>query len=135
MNKEIITRIETVIEHLELSVSAFADEIGVQRSSISHLLNGRNKPSLDFVMKLVNTYPEVDLYWLLKGEGHFPKESTNQAEINDPEIIKEVAKQHVDDFVPPISKEKRTQQQSKNPYKIVMFYSDGTFEVYNTKKD
>ncbi|AEM72099.1 helix-turn-helix domain protein [Allomuricauda ruestringensis DSM 13258] len=135
MNKGIIARIETVIEHLELSVSAFADEIGVQRSSISHLLNGRNKPSLDFVMKLVNTYPEVDLYWLLKGEGRFPKESTNQAEINGPKITKEVDNPHLDDFAIPSSKEKKRVQQSKNPYKVVMFYSDGTFEVYNTKKD
>ena len=68
MNKEIVSRIEMVIEHLELSVSAFADEIGVQRSSMSHLLNGRNKPSLDFVMKLVDTYPEIKLDWLLKGK-------------------------------------------------------------------
>lgn len=57
VNKGIVARIETVINHLELTVSAFADEIGVQRSSLSHLLNGRNKPSLDFVMKLVDTYP------------------------------------------------------------------------------
>ena len=135
MNKEIVTRIETVIEHLELSVSAFADEIGVQRSSISLLLNGRNKPSLDFVMKLVNTYPEVDLYWLLKGEGRFPKESADQAEINDTKITKKIEEPYVDDFVIPFSKEKKHELQSKNPYKIVMFYSDGTFEVYNTKKD
>ena len=73
MNKEIVSRIEMVIEHLELSVSAFADEIGVQRSSMSHLLNGRNKPSLDFVMKLVDTYPEIKLDWLLKGKGNFPE--------------------------------------------------------------
>ena len=71
MNKEIVSRIEMVIEHLELSVSAFADEIGVQRSSMSHLLNGRNKPSLDFVMKLVDTYPEIKLDCLIHLYGFY----------------------------------------------------------------
>ena len=136
MNKEIVSRIEAVIEHLDLSVSAFADEIGVQRSSISHLLNGRNKPSLDFVMKLVNTFPEVDLYWLLKGEGNFPKESKNQIKINASEVTKEIEKQALDDFVPhTLPKEKKTSQQIKDPNKIVMFYSDGTFKTFNAKKD
>lgn len=113
MNKEIITRIETVIEHLELSVSAFADEIGVQRSSISHLLNGRNKPSLDFVMKLVNTYPEVDLYWLLKGEGRFPKENTDQVKMNNTKITKEIEEPYVDDFVIPFLKKRSTSYSPK----------------------
>jgi len=136
VNKEIVSRIEAVIEHLDLSVSAFADEIGVQRSSISHLLNGRNKPSLDFVMKLVNTYPEVDLYWLLKGEGSFPKETTNQIAIDAPEVTKKIEKQELDDSVSQtLPKEKKTLQQAKDPYKIILFYSDGSFETFNAKKD
>lgn len=136
MNEEIVIRIEAVIAHLDLSVSAFADEIGVQRSSISHLLNGRNKPSLDFIMKLVNTYPEVDLYWLLKGEGSFPKENTNQIELDAPEVTKKIEKQALDDFVSQtLPKEKKTSQQIKEPYKIVMFYSDGSFKAFNAKKD
>ena len=78
MNKEIVTRIKTVIDHYDLSVSAFADTIGVQRSSISHLLNGRNKPSLDFVLKLVDSYPEINLYLLLQGKGEFPTEESEE---------------------------------------------------------
>jgi transcriptional regulator with XRE-family HTH domain len=46
-----------------LNASAFADKIGVQRSSLSHLLSGRNKPSLDFILKIVDVFPDVDLYW------------------------------------------------------------------------
>ncbi|MEC7771946.1 MAG: helix-turn-helix transcriptional regulator [Bacteroidota bacterium] len=129
MNKGIVSRIETIIEHLELTVSAFADEIGVQRSSISHLLNGRNKPSLDFVMKLVDTYPQVDLYWLLKGEGSFPKEagSGNQT----PEPLEKEIENH--ERAPRILKEEKINEQE--PYKIVLFYKDGTFRTFNTKKD
>jgi phage repressor protein C with HTH and peptisase S24 domain len=43
--------------------------LGVQRSNISHILSERNKPSLDFVLKIVNQFPEVSLDWLLKGQG------------------------------------------------------------------
>ncbi|MEM9985346.1 MAG: helix-turn-helix transcriptional regulator, partial [Bacteroidota bacterium] len=56
-----------------LSASQFADQVGVQRSSISHILSGRNKPSLDFVLKVTNTFKDVDIYWLLNGKGSFPK--------------------------------------------------------------
>jgi hypothetical protein len=48
--------------------------MGVQRSGLSHLMSGRNKPSLDFVMKIVENFPEVDFYWLLNGIGNFPKQ-------------------------------------------------------------
>ena len=136
MNKEIVTRIQTVIDHLELSVSTFADEIGVQRSSISHLLNGRNKPSLDFVMKLVNTYPEVDLYWLLKGEGGFPREARTEIRKETPEISKAIEKQTEESLqinsLPEIGKKGNV---SVEPYKIVLFYEDGTFKTFNPKKD
>jgi len=132
VNKEIISRIERVIEHLELSVSAFADSIGVQRSSMSHLLNGRNKPSLDFVLKLVDTYPEVKLDWLLKGKGNFP-ETDNIEE----ELVANKADLEIENLkIEPIRRESVTgQEHNKEPYKIVMFYSDGTFDTFNAKKD
>lgn len=132
MNKGIVSRIETIINHLELTVSAFADEIGVQRSSLSHLLNGRNKPSLDFVMKLVDTYPQVDLYWLLKGEGNFPKA------LEDRQIKNDVSGSHEKKKDIPTIKQsfdKEKNLDTNEPYKIVLFYPDGTFKTFNTKKD
>ena len=70
---DFIKRIEIILDYYGLNASSFADKIGVQRSSISHLLSGRNKPSLDFVLKIMDVFPEVDLYWILKGKGTFPK--------------------------------------------------------------
>lgn len=135
MNKEIITRIQTVIDHFELSVSAFADEIGVQRSSISHLLNGRNKPSLDFVMKLVNTYPEVDLYWLLKGEGDFPKKTDTEIKIERTETPGDLkTKTEGASKMNSFGIDKQLEGDTE-PYKIVFFYSDGSFKTFNPKKD
>ena len=71
--KEIAERLAKIMSHYELTAAAFAERIEVQRSGISHILSGRNKPSLDFVLKVVRTFPEVDLYWLLNGRGSFPK--------------------------------------------------------------
>lgn len=66
-------RISKVIEYSGLSVSEFADEIEVQRSSISHITSGRNKPSLDFLIKIKNRFPELQWDWLIKGEGEMQK--------------------------------------------------------------
>ncbi|UOK41795.1 MULTISPECIES: helix-turn-helix domain-containing protein [Flavobacterium] len=70
---DFVKRLETILDYYGLSASGFADKIGVQRSSLSHLLSGRNKPSLDFILKIIQEFPEVDLYWILNGKGNFPK--------------------------------------------------------------
>lgn len=70
---DFIKRLEIILDFYSLSASGFADKIGVQRSSLSHLLSGRNKPSLDFILKIIEVFPEVDLYWILNGKGNFPK--------------------------------------------------------------
>lgn len=66
-------RISKVITYSELSLSEFADEIEVQRSSISHITSGRNKPSLDFLMKIKNRFPELEWEWLIEGQGEMLK--------------------------------------------------------------
>lgn len=78
---EFIKRLERIMAHHQLTAAAFSDAIGVQRSSISHLLSGRNKPSLEFVLKVIKTYPEVNLYWLLNGIGTFPQISPPQKKV------------------------------------------------------
>jgi transcriptional regulator with XRE-family HTH domain len=55
------------------SSAQFAEEIGVQPSSISHILSGRNNPSLDFVLKMLNKYPALSTDWLLFGKGSMYK--------------------------------------------------------------
>lgn len=129
MNNDIIPRIQLVMEHYGLTVSAFADEIGVQRSSISHLLNGRNKPSLDFVMKLVDAYPSVNLYWLLKGIGNFPSETESGKEMPVAPSLK------VADLDEPKKRISKDENKSQVPSKIVVFYEDGTFESFLPKND
>lgn len=62
-------RISKIIEYSELSSSEFADEIDVQRSNISHITSGRNKPSLDFLIKIKERFPEIQWDWLIIGDG------------------------------------------------------------------
>lgn len=66
-------RISKVIAYSGLSLSEFADEVEVQRSSISHITSGRNKPSLDFLMKIKNRFSELEWEWLIEGEGEMLK--------------------------------------------------------------
>lgn len=69
-----IDRISLLIKAKNLSAAQFADEIGVQRSSISHLMSGRNKPSLDLIQKTLQRFPEVSSEWLLFGKGEMVRE-------------------------------------------------------------
>lgn len=64
-----IERIKQVIEYSQLSLSAFADTIGISRSGLTHLLTGRNQPSLDVARKILAKYPDVSTEWLIMGMG------------------------------------------------------------------
>lgn len=111
-------RLQKILDYYDLSAAAFADSIEVGRSSISHILSGRNKPGLDFVMKTVSTYPEVNIYWLLNGKGSFPQETIQEKKSS---------------ALSPISERKNLTKSSyrKEIQKIVFFYEDGSFEVFN----
>ena len=109
---EFTTRIKKVMDFHQLSASLFADKIGVQRSSISHILSGRNKPSLDFIIKITSEFKDVDIHWLLHGNGSFPK----KLEINNPASTPTLLTSNT-------SGDKKIQR-------IVVFYNDGTFEEF-----
>lgn len=64
-----VDRINLILKAKNLTSRQFAEEIGIQPSGMSHILSGRNRPSLDFVMKVINRYPEIDIKWLILGEG------------------------------------------------------------------
>ncbi|WP_298555586.1 helix-turn-helix transcriptional regulator [uncultured Algibacter sp.] len=117
--KDFIKRLQRIIDYYGESASSFADKIGVQRSSISHILSGRNKPSLDFILKTLSAFPEVDLYWLFNGKGTFPSE----------EKIKDSNHK-----LPPVANQEKTLKELKKDKtidRIVIFYSDGSFKNYD----
>jgi transcriptional regulator with XRE-family HTH domain len=79
-------RIAELIEREGLTPSKFADMIEVQRSNISHILAGRNKPSLDFLQKIINTFPGISGDWLLSGSGSMYKnDASNPVQYDKPD--------------------------------------------------
>jgi transcriptional regulator with XRE-family HTH domain len=67
-------RIEKILAEYQLSPSRFADDIGIQRSGVSHILSGRNKPSLELIQKILARYPDISSDWLVQGNGPMKKE-------------------------------------------------------------
>ena len=151
--EDFIKRLEFILDYYSLNASSFADKIGVQRSSLSHLLSGRNKPSLDFILKISEVFPDVDLYWILNGKGTFPK---NSNQLNKTEYsVQQVAKQNIPTpsnpetisenlfskiktppVIPTLETNKVENQNSIKESnsdaidKIVIFYKNGTFKSY-----
>lgn len=66
-------RISLVIDYLGISASQLAAKLGVQRSGISHILSGRNRPGVDFIIKLLQSFPQINSDWLLTGKGEMIK--------------------------------------------------------------
>ncbi|MCD0469742.1 helix-turn-helix transcriptional regulator [Flavobacterium sp. JAS] len=151
---DFVKRLEIILDYYGLNASSFADRIGVQRSSMSHLLSGRNKPSLDFVLKILDVFPDVDLYWILNGKGNFPKseeESSNVKNYETPEIenlhaptssnenfmagdlFSQINNKEDEKSQPRYSLEVKNQNlrsEESEIEKIVIFYKNGTFKSY-----
>lgn len=122
-NTEFAKRLTLLMDYYSLSAALLADKIDVQRSSISHILSGRNKPSLDFVLKILKAFPQVELFWLLNGIGTFPHGVQKNAEA--PTLLKnEIEKEPVkaSSIIPAVS--------SNEIERIVLFFKDGTFKNY-----
>lgn len=122
-NLHFAERLKTLMNFYSLTATALADSIEIQRSSISHLLSGRNKPSLDFVLKVLQEYPEVELYWLMNGKGVFPKKEISKT-ISTPPISQNTV---IENKIP---SEVQEIEKSSEIDKIVVFYKNGTFKSY-----
>lgn len=138
---DFVKRLEIVLDYYGLNASAFADKIGVQRSSISHLLSGRNKPSLDFIMKILEVFPDVDLYWILTGKGNFPKNneaiSLEISKIPRPILSDEISLPTDESYniktTGNLSERKKINfgLEDSEIEKIVLFYKNGTFKAFS----
>jgi transcriptional regulator with XRE-family HTH domain len=111
-------RLQLILKMHNLTPSAFADKLGVQRSNVSHVISGRNKPSLDFLEKIILNFPRVNAHWLLTGEMSTTQEMKLESK-KDEQNIKE--------------KETALDYTEGSLVKIVEFYKDGTFKEYFPK--
>jgi transcriptional regulator with XRE-family HTH domain len=111
---EIKERISLIIKNNHMTPSAFADRIGANRSSISHVLSGRNKPGLDLLEKIVQHFPDINCYWLLTGvtnvNSDFQSIGSQVSKLNERQI--------------------KMESDRKEIVKIIEYFNDNTFKVY-----
>ena len=129
---EISERIKLIIKSHNLTASSFADKLGIQRSSVSHLLAGRNKPSLDVLQKILTHFPRVNATWLVTGKEPGSQTKSITEESNDEQ--KPTTDQIKDEDTPTygVKKELTKPTSEKELISIVKFYSDGSFQEFNS---
>jgi transcriptional regulator with XRE-family HTH domain len=120
-------RIQKFIDYKSITPGELADMLGVQRSNISHILNGRNKPGAVFIEKFLLAFPRVNARWLFTGEGPMvmgeEKSSADNNELrSEPEIP----------YITKVSTSKSgTDKRGKTLVKVILLYSDGSFVSYD----
>lgn len=146
-------RISHILRAKNLTATQFAELMQIQPSNVSHLLSGRNKPSLDFLIKLKEVFPEYNYEWIILGKKPI---TTNDSNIISKESVfdKVEMTQHnetvedtenvivsksndldtndnpVDSLIPKIT----NNSSSSSLKQIIYVYDDHTFEVYNVRK-
>ena len=147
-------RILKFIETEGISAAEFADQIGVQRSNVSHVLNGRNNPGFSFIQKILETFPNVNPRWLLTGSGNIYEDTVKKTAssnvspnlfstpetkteikpkpIKAEQIQSEIAgKQSIpDEFVTAPA----AQPNDKTVIRVLIFYHDHTFDDFRPAK-
>ena len=111
---QILDRIKKLLDTNNLNATTFSQKIGFQRSGVSHILSGRNKPSLDFISKIYLNFDNVSINWLLFGNTNNFKDKiseSNSLEINNSSRIEKI--------------------KSKKIKKIIFIYEDESFDEYN----
>jgi len=143
-------RIRLFLDKENKTSSQFAEEIGVQPSGVSHVLSGRNKPSLDFILKMLNTYVDLSTDWLLFGKGEMYRSAHGQnlsADLfTDASADKESKYSGESLFDDAQLSEEREHDEDKQvkddgeatkegfSERIIIFYQDGTYCEYNRRK-
>jgi len=127
---DISERLALFISYLGETPVGFSEKLGIQRSSVSHLLGARNKPSVDFLEKLLAAYPSVNLTWLIAGTGEMMVRPTPP-----PAVPTDTGATHENILRPaepqPVTEPEQNQPGSNpKPAKVLLLYADGSFEVF-----
>ncbi len=143
-------RIKQIMENEHLTPARFADKLQINRAIISHILNGRNNPSLDVVTKILDDMPHINPEWLLKGTGNMYKEGVVTDILSDePDLFRQhvmktgsesnnAEKPQEIDVKSPASSVQFAENKSTDLVKavdkkitqIIIYYSDHTFEIF-----
>lgn len=130
-------RIELLLEKQNLTPTRFADMIGLNRSAMSHIISGRNKPSLDVITKILQCFPSLNSDWLLFGKEPMYISGTSEESIDNVAPAfgarsSSLFDQQLTAQEPKATKRTETPQaliSERKISRIVIFYSDNTFET------
>ena len=126
-----ISRLNEIMVNNNLNFASFSEQIGVQRSSVSHVMSKRNKPSLDFILKIVNSFEEVTLDWLLF-ENYLKSSPSSKS---DSKFVK--SKLDLDfKKLPNVLTNKQSPIEIKtnsDVIQIIQIYKDGSFLIFSPK--
>lgn len=119
---EMKDRIKKIIDYKGISAGELADLLDVQRSNVSHILNGRNKPGAVFIERLLLTFPDVNARWLLTGKEDMLNTISNNT-IKTASGRNDIASNKINAEI--------TDNQIENKVeKVILLHSDGTFTSY-----
>ena len=126
-----ISRLNEIMVNNNLNSASFAEQIGVQRSSVSHVMSKRNKPSLDFILKIVNSFEEVTLDWLLFDNSHEPSPSLK----SDSKFIKSKIDSDLKKSLNVLTNKQSPVEIKTNSdvVQIIQIYKDGSFLTFSPK--
>ena len=155
-----INRINLILRAKNITARQFAEEIGIQPSGMSHIMSGRNNPSLDFVTKVIRRYPEIDANWLIMGRGAMyggaaatdPVASIEQPAAPEPvreaTLFEDVPEPECGDALGPVDEAfaepdnhttadlpqaSPTRPSEPTVERMMLIYSDGTYKVYTPR--
>tara|TARA_B100000963_G_scaffold211287_1_gene184137 strand:+ start:2098 stop:2502 length:405 start_codon:yes stop_codon:yes gene_type:complete len=126
-----ISRLNEIMVNNNLNSASFAEQIGVQRSSVSHVMSKRNKPSLDFILKIVNSFEEVTLDWLLFDNNLKPSPFSN----SDSKFVKNKIESDLKKSSNVLTNKESPMEIKTNSdvVQIIQIYKDGSFLTFSPK--
>lgn len=143
------SRLQQFLNVENMTQSEFADRIGIARASVSHILAGRNKPSIEMVQKLSESFPALNLEWFINGNGKMYK-SDSPASYTSVQNVAQVQEQSLFDIESEMQapnqaaysaepkatasyKEHQVVKTQRNVVRVLVFFDDGTFQELNCK--
>lgn len=133
-------RILQLLEEKAMTLAAFADEIGVERSTMSHIKSGRSNPSLDVALKILERFPEVSTDWLILGKGSMFGQITNPYEPTlfdqtqpTASYTAEYAKKQAPETASQPTSLQNEPSTQRSIVRVILFYDDNTFEQIDKK--
>ena len=126
-----ISRLNEIMVNNNLNSATFAEQIGVQRSSVSHVMSKRNKPSLDFILKIVNSFEEVTLDWLLFDNNLMPSPSSK----SDSKFVNSKIDSDLKKSLNVLTNKQSPMEIKTNSdvVQIIQIYNDGSFLTFLPK--